>query len=1665
MRMNNKLYIYILFLLSFTISFAANYQIKVIKSQADEIELKIQFDKPQIIHGKNGNYAYYKKGALVVNENYKLVPLITKFISIAGKNPFVSIVATEKERINQKQYLKIISDTVKIVNTQKIAVIKYSGLYKNIPLYALQLYPVSVNPDNNSFTYIKKLHIKISSKTSSKALVKTRKMKSDRFTKDLFINGDEIYAQTPIVNKNIQSLTESSTSLENRDILMKTDVFKIGVAENGIYKITYEDLDKAGFPLANLNPHKLQMFNKGGEIPIYINGIEDGSFDEGDYIDFWGVKNEKTFIDKYPDLYNDPFSDINIYWLIAGDNNGRRLVNESGGIYNTGNNVIVPNEYREKLHFEKDNTFVRFGDESAGLDKPSYEMDHWFYDQGVSSVSSKVYECYLPYPSKKSFNNVYVKAVFRGKSVAKQPYNNLIGHQVSLWLNTEKVGEVMPYEKWKNQTRHVITNEGGIGLPQGNLKNGVNELRVNMEQENVTDIVLLNWFDISYMRKYKAYKDFIKFKLQHGLPDNYTIQYEVDGFTSKDITVYKLGVSKIINGKVDYYTDTEDRESSYRITIQDEVIDPDIEYVAVTEKAKKKPVFITRMKPWKEDDPSKLITDTDNSANYLIITNDYLYDEALRLKELKEKIGLKSEAVKVSNIYDAFNYGIKSPLAIKDFLRYALNSWNQSYPLEYVVFVGDASYNYKDKYDLVPTMMFETHKYGASASDYLYSLLSGDDDIPDVVVGRIPVSTNEQLSNYIDKVQKYQFSPEIGEWVNTALFISGNDAVTIEALSNDHVFRAQNLRLLNMKLPSPVFGHRLNSVKNGEEYDPDFGGTTDLIEYFDNGVSYINFLGHGGGGIWADVSLMNLSDVARLNNGGRLPFISSMTCYTGAFENPGRDGLAERLVLAENKGAIAMLASSGVGWVYNDFAVEWGLLDYLWEEGITMGQAVNLMKIYYLNNPLYYYDDGSFSTFDYNVLKESMVNQYNFIGDPAIEIKKVRKALQVSIDNQTPAAGDSINITVTGGITSGSGRMEITDNEAHRLLEKVFNYSGEAHVPFVVPNSVHGHSLAGNSIYVKVYAGNDIEDADGYAEIGVEKSIVKHIETVPQTPYVNEGISFKVALESHFLVRDMTLKNFYYIDENNHVYSYRVSINMEQVSDTLFQSINEFPGFTTAGLKFYDIVVHDANGKEYIYRWRKLNIKDDRPDLQIIRGSEQYTGIENVQFQFKVKNDADVNMDSVRVVCYQITPADSVIFSDAFYTFESGEVKTIRVYFSNNVFAPQRGFKIVVDPQNLIEERDEKNNIHETVLQTTHFFISKNIGTTLDGVTNDTLTINNIWKFYVAPKTITASTVMAIQKSDLSEYIERSDQKDLKFISVIGQNDTTGIKIDIINQNSNFIAPAFLSCRLDTSVYDIGYLKDVSSFMYDRQMGMWVKQGSSNGINLYTSVTKSGLIGVYHFKDQKNPVIEITTNGRPLSNDMLIPDKPSIAILLQDENGINFKNSFDFKIDGEPLSDDDIAVPDTLSNPNYISILANPVLSSGSHTLQASIADVNGNVTTKTINFAVSNEFQIQVYGNYPNPFQDETIISYNIIANNTIDDINIKIYNIAGRLVRSNPLTLDETIGTDHDIKTVGYHELIWDGTDDNNVPVANGVYFLIFRGKYSDKIVKTTLKVAKLR
>ena len=89
---------------------------------------------------------------------------------------------------------------------------------------------------------------------------------------------------------------------------------------------------------------------------------------------------------------------------------------------------------------------------------------------------------------------------------------------------------------------------------------------------------------------------------------------------------------------------------------------------------------------------------------------------------------------------------------------------------------------------------------------------------------------------------------------------------------------------------------------------------------------------------------------------------------------------------------------------------------------------------------------------------------------------------------------------------------------------------------------------------------------------------------------------------------------------------------------------------------------------------------------------------------------------------------------------------------------------------------------------------------------------------------------------------------------------------------------------------------------------------------------------------------------------------------------------------------------------------------------------------------------QFELSQNYPNPFNPTTNIRFSIPQAGMVT---LKVYNIRGRLVKTlvNGFT------------NSGYHQVDWNGTDENSVKVASGIYFYHLLTKDSQKAKKMVL------
>src|SRR5262249_18791648 len=147
------------------------------------------------------------------------------------------------------------------------------------------------------------------------------------------------------------------------------------------------------------------------------------------------------------------------------------------------------------------------------------------------------------------------------------------------------------------------------------------------------------------------------------------------------------------------------------------------------------------------------------------------------------------------DVYDEFGWGIPHPDAIKSFLDYAYQNWrgpllNPNRPApSFVTIVGDTTADPKnnlnrgDWINLVPTyIMFQySAVLGFYASDAFIAAFHGNDQVPDIHLGRISIRTPAEATNVFQKLLDYETLTPPGNWRGRGVFITDEGKVPGES--------------------------------------------------------------------------------------------------------------------------------------------------------------------------------------------------------------------------------------------------------------------------------------------------------------------------------------------------------------------------------------------------------------------------------------------------------------------------------------------------------------------------------------------------------------------------------------------------------------------------------------------------------------------------------------------------------------------------------------------------------------------------------------------------------------------------------------------------------------------------------------------------------------------
>lgn len=213
-------------------------------------------------------------------------------------------------------------------------------------------------------------------------------------------------------------------------------------------------------------------------------------------------------------------------------------------------------------------------------------------------------------------------------------------------------------------------------------------------------------------------------------------------------------------------------------------------------------------------------------------------------------------------------------------------------------------------------------------------------------------------------------------------------------------------------------------------------------------------------------------------------------------------------------------------------------------------------------------------------------------------------------------------------------------------------------------------------------------------------------------------------------------------------------------------------------------------------------------------------------------------------------------------------------------------------------------------------------------------------------------------------------------------------------------------------------------------------------------------------QDQQPPKVKLFMNNTNFANGGITNENPNFLACITDDTGINSTGSgighdITAYLDGEVVNtfilndfyspgEGNGCVNSTLANyqkGNVMYPFKN--LKPGKHTLTFKVWDINNNSATESLDFIVKDEASYHLVVNkllnWPNPFTDKTYIQFEHNCDDILD-VNVQIYTITGKLVRS----FSSVVSSNPFME--GYRTpkqaIEWDGKDDFGDAVGKGTY-----------------------
>ncbi len=698
------------------------------------------------------------------------------------------------------------------------------------------------------------------------------------------------------------------------------DLYKLTVDADGIYRLDAAYLSTYTTNLAAWVVSNIHIFCQGAAIPLLYHDEDDAAFGTNDYVEFFGRG------------LNTRFSGDNIYWLCPWTNAGPIMPAVGNGSGTLQTTAPFTEHFEENAYYEPE------------LPDEYPDDDHWFFYDSLWVIGPETNTLdFFP-----TLSGVAGGSATGLLTVALRGLNEGT-NTVRVWLN----GAACPDAVWTGLHQYAYA----APISQAGLLEGTNTVTLSLigDEETFSRDVLINWFEIAYTRDLTAANGALLFTNRAGG----AAAWQVGGFAAADVRVLRVGDTGDVAVAV-VTNVTVSGAGPYAAVFADNA-PAGAAYALAAANALRRPAACVA------EESSNLRSAT-NQADYLIIAYEPFRETLAPLIADRAARGLNVKVVGLTDVYDDFNFGIRSPYAIRDFLDYARQYWRKPAPM-YVLFAGDTSYDYRDYEDVgavdyLPTKMIHDVFGEVPSDNWFVSLVATNTGSEDMFVGRFPARSTNDLARMIQKTLDYEAADPEAPWARRAAFVADNGdpeyericAATAGWLPTHYV--ATNIWVRTYAQPTDC--------------------RPEILAAFNSGALLIEYAGHGSYSKWAHEGIFRNEDIAALTNAATTPLVVTPTCMNGYFVTPAhynRECMAEQLIRTNRVGAAACLSPSGWSAPPEQRVLAEGLFQAIFAEGaFEAGPAVARAKQLLLEQ--------------HGTNGLMVANTYVLFGDPALRLRR-----------------------------------------------------------------------------------------------------------------------------------------------------------------------------------------------------------------------------------------------------------------------------------------------------------------------------------------------------------------------------------------------------------------------------------------------------------------------------------------------------------------------------------------------------------------------------------------------------------------------------------------------------------------------------------------------------